>query len=39
MFEALQTLLEKWQKILRLQDWDIQLQLVETPWRKRVTSK
>jgi hypothetical protein len=27
-------LLEKWQAILRLRDWDIKLQLVTTPWRK-----
>lgn len=27
-------LLEKWQKLLRLRDWDIRLQLVDTPWRK-----
>ena len=27
-------ILEKWQTVLRLQDWDIRLQLVDTPWRK-----
>jgi hypothetical protein len=26
--------LEKWRKILRLQDWDIRLQTVDRPWRK-----
>ncbi len=26
--------LQKWQKNLRLQDWDIRLKTVETPWRK-----
>lgn len=30
----LQQLLEKWQKILRLSDWDIKLELVTKPWRK-----
>ncbi len=30
----LEALLEKWKVILRLQDWDISLQLVETLWRK-----
>lgn len=34
MLENLQALLSKWQRILRLQDWDIRVQLVETPWRK-----
>lgn len=27
-------LLKKWQKILRLQDWDIGLKIVEVEWRK-----
>jgi len=27
-------LLEKWQKILRLKDWDIKLELVTKEWRK-----
>jgi hypothetical protein len=31
---TLSGLLEKWQHILRLRDWDIKLQLVTTPWRK-----
>jgi hypothetical protein len=26
--------LEKWQKILRLRDWDIAIKMVETKWRK-----
>lgn len=30
----LQALLEKWQKTLRLKDWDIKLELVTKPWRK-----
>jgi len=30
----LQTFLSKWQKILRLQDWDIKLELVTKEWRK-----
>ena len=30
----LQVLLEKWQKILRLKDWDIKLELVTKEWRK-----
>jgi len=30
----LQALLEKWQKILRLRDWDIKLDMVTKPWRK-----
>jgi len=29
-----QILLEKWQKILRLKDWDIKLELVTKEWRK-----
>jgi hypothetical protein len=32
--EQVQTYLSKWQPRLRLQDWDIRLHLVETPWRK-----
>ena len=27
-------LLNRWQVLLRLRDWDIQLQMVTTPWRK-----
>lgn len=36
MFEyhELQSLLQKWQEILRLRDWDIKLELVITEWRK-----
>jgi len=30
----LQAFLEKWQKILRLKDWDIKLELVTKQWRK-----
>ena len=30
----LQVYLEKWQKILRLKDWDIKLELVTKEWRK-----
>ena len=26
--------LDKWQDILRLRDWDIRFQIVDTPWRK-----
>jgi len=33
-FDQLQDLLCKWQKILRLSDWDIKLELVTKPWRK-----
>lgn len=29
-----QAYLDKWQKILRLMDWDIKLQFVEVQWRK-----
>jgi hypothetical protein len=32
--EQLQNHLSTWQPRLRLQDWDIRLHLVETPWRK-----
>lgn len=32
--ETAQNLLEKWKKILRLQDWDIRLMLIEKPWKK-----
>jgi hypothetical protein len=31
---TLSALLEKWQYVLRLRDWDIKLELVTTPWRK-----
>jgi len=30
----LEELLNKWQDILRLRDWDIKIQIVETEWRK-----
>ena len=26
--------MQKWQDLLRLRDWDIRIQIVETPWRK-----
>ena len=32
--EELEKHLKKWQNILRLRDWDIILQIVETEWRK-----
>ncbi len=32
--QTISALLEKWQHILRLRDWDIKLQVVTTPWRK-----
>jgi hypothetical protein len=32
--EKAQQLLDKWQVILRLQDWDIRVHPVDTPWRK-----
>lgn len=32
--DRVQELLNKWQDILRLRDWDIQVRLVETEWRK-----
>jgi len=36
MFEhdEIQVLIEKWQNILRLRDWDIKLELVTREWRK-----
>jgi len=33
-FDNTQKYLDKWQKILRLMDWDIKYQFVETEWRK-----
>ncbi|MCL2188571.1 MAG: hypothetical protein FWC16_06435 [Defluviitaleaceae bacterium] len=30
----LHSIMEKWQDILRLRDWDLKLELVEKPWRK-----
>ena len=30
----MQKYLDKWQAILRLQDWDIKLQTVDHDWRK-----
>jgi len=33
-YGELQTWLDKWQKILRLADWDIKLELVGREWRK-----
>jgi len=32
--DELQQYLEKWQKVLRLKDWDIKLELVTKEWRK-----
>ncbi len=32
--QEVQVHVEKWQDILRLRDWDIIIQMVETPWRK-----
>lgn len=32
--ETIQRYLTKWQEILRLQDWDIRLHIVDTEWRK-----
>ena len=31
---TLEELINKWQDILRLRDWDIKLKIVETEWRK-----
>ena len=33
-YDELQALIEKWQSILRLRDWDIKLELVPRAWRK-----
>ena len=33
-FAALHGMVQKWQKILRLSDWDIKLELVTKEWRK-----
>lgn len=32
--DRVQELVNKWQDILRLRDWDIQVRIVETEWRK-----
>lgn len=32
--EEIEKHLDTWQDILRLRDWDIVIQIVETPWRK-----
>ncbi|MCD4786396.1 MAG: hypothetical protein K8T10_21435 [Candidatus Eremiobacteraeota bacterium] len=32
--EELERYLEKWKEILRLRDWDILIEIVETKWRK-----
>ena len=32
--DKIQELIEKWQDILRLRDWDIRVRIVETEWRK-----
>lgn len=31
--------LDRWQDVLRLRDWDIQVEIVETPWRKSADIK
>ncbi|WP_243156381.1 hypothetical protein [Clostridium sp. C8-1-8] len=33
-FKNTEELMIKWQKILRLEDWDLYLKIVEKPWRK-----
>jgi hypothetical protein len=33
-FDNTKKYIDKWQKILRLMDWDINIQYVETEWRK-----
>lgn len=33
-YEAIEVLLKKWQDILRLRDWDIQIRIVDKSWRK-----
>ena len=33
-YNELQSLIEKWQNILRLRDWDIKLELVNKEWHK-----
>lgn len=32
--EETQKVLDRWQKVLRLQDWDLKLEMVTTEWRK-----
>lgn len=32
--EQVKPILEKWQGILRLKDWDINIEIVKQPWRK-----
>lgn len=32
--EQVEIFIDKWQDILRLRDWDIKVQMVETEWRK-----
>lgn len=32
--KAIREILNKWQKVLKLQDWDIELKMVDTQWRK-----
>jgi hypothetical protein len=34
LVDVLEQYLQKWQRLLRLQDWDIRLQVVDTAWRK-----
>ena len=33
-YDEMQRLVQKWQEVLRLRDWDIKLELVTKPWRK-----
>lgn len=37
--EQLSKLLTKWQHVLRLRDWDIELELVDVRWRKSADIK
>ena len=30
----IESYLDKWKDILRLRDWDIELEFIKTPWRK-----
>ena len=38
-FNNTQNYINKWQKILRLMDWDLKFQFVETEWRKTADIK
>lgn len=37
--KTIENYLAKWQMILRLQDWDVKVQIVETTWRKSADIK